>query len=52
MDVVQCPICYGESATYLGELGGLNHYQCNHCDTQWSVKPDYTKELEKIECTD
>ena len=52
MDVVQCPVCYGESVTYLGELAGLAHYQCNHCGMQWSHAIDYDKELEELTCTD
>lgn len=51
MDVVQCPVCYGESVTYLGQLGGLMHYQCNHCGMQWS-KEYSDKELEDLQCTD
>lgn len=54
-NVIMCPMCYGESVAYLGELCGLPYYRCQHCGIQWSVDDAYDAllgKLEKKSCTE
>jgi transposase-like protein len=49
MDTIQCPVCYGESAEYLGELAGTPYYRCTHCGIQWQTDNEYDALLAKLE---
>lgn len=42
--VIQCPVCYGETAICLGRLAGIPQYRCRHCGIIWS-DADYDNTL-------
>lgn len=47
--VTQCPVCFGESAEYLGELAGRPYYRCMYCGIQWSADDAYDALLANME---